>query len=208
MVVSDGVDNGRLGAALQDKGLDVETSDFLQARSTRRFTPPGSAGRPQRRRHRARARRRLRLRAHRGHHRSGRARRRARAEAAWNGKTLPVTLRRDGVPVKVAEVNVEPGTDRLKVALQLHARARRQISVRNLDPGARRRSDRREQRARVSAQGHPRQDPRPAGDRPAVVGRALFARPAQARSQRRSGRLLHFAHADRSRSPCRPTSCR
>src|SRR5438270_9097646 len=31
IVFSDGVDNGRLGAALADKGLDVESTDFLRS---------------------------------------------------------------------------------------------------------------------------------------------------------------------------------
>ena len=34
----------------------------------------------------------------------------------WNGKTLPVTLRRDGVPIKVAEVTIEPGRTEYRVA--------------------------------------------------------------------------------------------
>ncbi len=34
----------------------------------------------------------------------------------WNGKTLPVTLRRDGVPVKVAEVTVEPNRNDYRVS--------------------------------------------------------------------------------------------
>ena len=31
-------------------------------------------------------------------------------EAGWEGKSLPVTLRRDGLPVKTVEITVEPGT--------------------------------------------------------------------------------------------------
>jgi uncharacterized membrane protein len=34
----------------------------------------------------------------------------------WNGKTLPVVLRRDGVPIKVAEVTVEPDRSDYKVS--------------------------------------------------------------------------------------------
>ncbi|MDB4965689.1 MAG: hypothetical protein JWN44_1378 [Myxococcales bacterium] len=34
----------------------------------------------------------------------------------WDGKTLPVILRRDGVPIKVAEVTVEPGRTEYRVA--------------------------------------------------------------------------------------------
>lgn len=36
--------------------------------------------------------------------------------AGWNGKTLPVVLRRDGVPIKLAQVTVEPGRTDYKVS--------------------------------------------------------------------------------------------
>jgi uncharacterized membrane protein len=36
--------------------------------------------------------------------------------ANWDGKTLPITLRRDGVPIKVEEVTIAPGKTEYKVA--------------------------------------------------------------------------------------------
>lgn len=116
LVFSDGVDNGRLGAALTDKRLDVESSDFLRSLDT----PIHAAwvGRP-------------------GLTDVAIARVLAddfafvrtsvTIEAVvrvvgrgphWDGKTLPVTLRRDGVPIKVVEVTVEPGVTDYKVAFQ------------------------------------------------------------------------------------------
>ncbi|HEX8954572.1 MAG TPA: glutamine amidotransferase, partial [Polyangia bacterium] len=116
VVLSDGVDNGRLGAALSDKGLDAESSDFVKSLDA----PIHAAwvGRP-------------------GLTDVAIARVLAddfafvrtsvTIEAVvrvvgrgknWDGKTLPVTLRRDGVPIKVAEVTVEPGVTDYKVAFQ------------------------------------------------------------------------------------------
>src|SRR5262249_48013427 len=65
------------------------------------------------------------------------------------------------------------------------------------DAGTAGRSAGDEQRALVRAQGHSRQDSRAAGVRRAVVGRALSALDAQARSERRSDLVLHSAHTDR-----------
>jgi uncharacterized membrane protein len=116
IVFSDGVDNGRLGGALADKKLDVESTDFL--RSLDAPIHAAWVGRP-------------------GLTDVAIARVLAddfafvrtnvTIEAVvrvvgrgknWDGKTLPVTLRRDGVPVKVAEVTVEPGVTDYRVAFQ------------------------------------------------------------------------------------------
>ena len=116
IVVSDGVDNGRLGGALGDKGLDVESTDFVKSLDS----PIHAAwvGRP-------------------GLTDVAIARVLADDFAfvrtavtieavvrvvgrgpGWDGKTLPVTLRRDGVPIKVAEVTVESGVTEYRVAFQ------------------------------------------------------------------------------------------
>jgi hypothetical protein len=38
------------------------------------------------------------------------------AEAKWEGRTLPVTLRRDGVPIKTAHVEIEPGQSEYRIS--------------------------------------------------------------------------------------------
>ncbi|MCA1662749.1 MAG: glutamine amidotransferase [Myxococcales bacterium] len=77
IVVSDGVDNGRLGAALADDFAFVRTSVTIEA--VVRVVGRG---------------------------------------AHWDKKTLPVTLRRDGVPIKVSEITVDSGVTDYKVAFQ------------------------------------------------------------------------------------------
>jgi uncharacterized membrane protein len=113
IVVSDGVDNGRFGGSFGDKGFDVESSDFLKSLDTPVHT--AWTGRP-------------------GLTDVAIARvladdfafvrtavtieavvRVVGRGAGWDGKTLPVTLRRDGVPIKVAEVTVEPGVTDYRV---------------------------------------------------------------------------------------------
>jgi uncharacterized membrane protein len=116
IVLSDGVDNGRLGAALGDKGLDVESTDFVKSLDT----PIHGAwvGRP-------------------GLTDVAIARVLAddfafvrtsvTVEAVvrvvgrgpkWEGKTVAVTLRRDGVPIKATEITIESGVTNYKVAFQ------------------------------------------------------------------------------------------
>ncbi|HEY1587692.1 MAG TPA: hypothetical protein VGH63_18465, partial [Polyangia bacterium] len=118
VVFSDGVDNGRLGAALSDKGLDVESTDFVRSLDT----PIHAAWVGQRGLNDVAIARVL-------ADDFAFVRTSVTVEAvvrvvgrgpsdAWNGKTLAVTLRRDGVPIKVAEVTVEPGVTDYKVAFQ------------------------------------------------------------------------------------------
>ncbi|HXU67941.1 MAG TPA: glutamine amidotransferase [Polyangia bacterium] len=118
VVFSDGVDNGRLGAALGDKGLDVESTDFLRSLDT----PIHAAWVGQRGLNDVAIARvladdfafvRTSVTIEAVVRVVGRG-----PSGAWDGKTLPVTLRRDGVPVKVAEVTVEPGVTDYKVAFQ------------------------------------------------------------------------------------------
>src|SRR4051812_18203121 len=115
IVVSDGVDNGRIGNAAGAGGaLDVESGDFLKSLDA----PVHAAwvGKP-------------------GLTDVAIARVLADDFAfvrtavtieavvrvvgrgpGWDGKTLPVILRRDGVPIKVAEVTVEPGRTDYRVS--------------------------------------------------------------------------------------------
>ena len=115
VLVSDGVDNGRIGEALGDKGLDVEVDRLPEG--ARRADPHrvGRRPRPARRRDRARAGRRLRLRAHVGHDRSGGARASA-AAAGWDGKHAAGDAAARRRADRVAEVTVEPGVADDKVA--------------------------------------------------------------------------------------------
>ncbi|HEY2748372.1 MAG TPA: glutamine amidotransferase, partial [Polyangia bacterium] len=118
IVFSDGVDNGRLGAALSDKGLDVESTDFLRSLDA----PIHAAWVGERGLNDVAIARVL-------ADDFAFVRTSVTIEAvvrvvgrgpagAWEGKTLPVTLRRDGVPIKVAEITVEPGVTDYKVAFQ------------------------------------------------------------------------------------------
>ena len=70
------------------------------------------------------------------------------SDAGWSDKVLPVTLRRDGVPVKTVDVQLEEGTTDYHVSFGFTPE-RVEIRVRDLDPGARRRGHRREQLPRV-----------------------------------------------------------
>lgn len=117
IVMGDGVDNGRFASAVDDKGkLDAESADFLKSLDA----PVHAAwvGRP-------------------GLTDVAIARVMAddfafvrtavTVEAVvrvvgrapgWDGKTLPVVLRRDGVPIKVTEVTVEPDRTDYKVSFR------------------------------------------------------------------------------------------
>jgi uncharacterized membrane protein len=117
LVFSDGVDNGRFGGAFADDKLDVEASDFVKA-----FDAPihgawsGDKGLTDVAIARVLA------------DDFAFVRTSVTIEAVvrvvgrgkgWEGRTLPVTLRRDGVPIKVSEVTVEPGTTDYRVAFAL-----------------------------------------------------------------------------------------
>jgi uncharacterized membrane protein len=119
LVISDGIDNGRLGGALGDNGaLDAESGDFLKSLDAPVHTAwvgtPGLTDVAIARLYAddfAFVRTSVTVEAvvrvvGRG----------PGADQPWNGKTLPVVLRRDGVPVKVAEVTVEPGRTDYRVA--------------------------------------------------------------------------------------------
>lgn len=119
LVLGDGIDNGRLAAALGDDGaLDAETGDFLKSLDVPVHAAwVGSPGLTDVAIARlfaddfAFVRTAVTVEAvvrvvGRG---PGR-------DQPWNGRTLPVTLRRDGVPIKVAEVTVEPGRTDYRVA--------------------------------------------------------------------------------------------
>jgi uncharacterized membrane protein len=114
VVVGDGVDNGRFAGAVGDKGLDAESADFVKSLDA----PIHGAwvGRP-------------------GLTDVAIARVLAddfafvrtavTVEAVvrvvgrgpgWEGKTLPVVLRRDGVPIKLTEVTIERGRTDYKVS--------------------------------------------------------------------------------------------
>ena len=114
VVLGDGVDNGRFGDALAAEKLDAESADFVKSLDA----PIHAAwvGRPGL---------------------TDVAIARVMADdfafvrtavtveavvrvvgrgAGWDGRTLPVVLRRDGVPIKLAEVTVEPGRTDYKVS--------------------------------------------------------------------------------------------
>ena len=115
VVLSDGVDNGRLGQGFAAGGLDAESLDFLKALDAPVHTE--WTGRP-------------------GLHDVAIARLFAddfafvrtavqieavvrvvgAEEAGWIDRTLPVTLRKDGVPVRTVEITVEKGKTDYRVA--------------------------------------------------------------------------------------------
>ena len=142
VLLSDGLDNGRLSASdatpqsrVSSKSaegsppmatpsaapegspatlsLDADSSSFLK-RSMPRCTPSRSASPPARCRDQPRAQRSVRLRAHRRRGRGARGGVGAQA-AGWEGRHLPVTLRRDGQPVLTVEVAVLPGQSEYRV---------------------------------------------------------------------------------------------
>jgi uncharacterized membrane protein len=114
IVVSDGIDNGRLANAIADGSFDAETGDFVKSLDApihaawvgkRGLTDVAIA----------------RVLAD----DFAFVRTAVTVEAVvrvvgrgpgWDGKTIPVTLRRDGVPIKVEEVTIESGTSEYKVA--------------------------------------------------------------------------------------------
>jgi uncharacterized membrane protein len=116
IVVSDGLDNGRIGQGLAPDGsaLDNETLDFLKSMDAPVHTV--WTGQP-------------------GLHDVAIARvladdfafvhtavtveaivRVVGAQSDWNGRTLPVTLRRDGAPIRTVDVTLEEGKREYRVA--------------------------------------------------------------------------------------------
>lgn len=119
VVVSDGIDNGRLAGAIGDNGaLDAESVDFVRSLDTPVHTVwAGGAGLSDVAIARVLADDFAFVRTSVTVEAVVRVIGRAPGPIQqWIGKTLPVTLRRDGVPIKVAEVTVEAGRTDYRVA--------------------------------------------------------------------------------------------
>ena len=123
-------------------------------------------------------------------------------------RQVEVTLERDGRPVASRGVVLRGDRSEEKIAFDWLPDHPGNFVFRISTPGAGRRGADEQQRAVVHAQGDPRSRARAAPVGPAVVGRTFPARDAAARSERRPGVVLHPAHREPTSSRGTATTCR
>ncbi len=126
----------------------------------------------------------------------------------YDSRRIPVTLSSEGQVLRQKWVDIGPGDSEVPVIFEVTPPRVGKLRLRDRHARRRGRGSGREQPARVRAARHPRQDPRAAGGRAAVVGRARAAPDARGEPERRSDLVLHPAHAGRLSAPCPTTRCR